>query len=284
MESWQIGDVRITRVLEQQPVWNGTMVLGDATPENVIREGEWLKPFTDDSGRFRLSIHALLVESEGRRILVDTCVGNDKPRPGFKDWNELHLPFLAEMEQAGISRDSVDTVVCTHLHLDHVGWNTMLENGRWIPTFPKARYLMGQREWDHWSKYDGSADFRLPIEDSVRPVIDAKLAELVEPDRKLTSEVWLESTPGHTPGHISVRISSKGENAVITGDLMHHPIQIAHPDWVCGFDTDPPLAVETRKKFVERYCDQAVRVFGTHFAGPTAGHIVRRSGAFRFEG
>jgi glyoxylase-like metal-dependent hydrolase (beta-lactamase superfamily II) len=283
MDSWQIGDVRVTRLQEQEPVWNGTMVLGDATPENVMREGEWLKPFTDQSGRFRLSIHALLVESEGHRILVDTCVGNDKPRPGFKDWNELHLPFLADIEKLGVSRDSIDTVVCTHLHLDHVGWNTMLEKGSWVPTFPKARYLMGQREWDHWSKYEGSADFRNPIEDSVRPVIAAKLAELVEPDRKLTGEVWLESTPGHTPGHISVRISSRGENAVITGDLMHHPIQIAHPDWVCEFDTDPPLAVDTRRKFVERYCDQPVRVFGTHFAGPTAGHIVRRSGAFRFE-
>jgi glyoxylase-like metal-dependent hydrolase (beta-lactamase superfamily II) len=283
MDSWKIGDVRVTRLQEQEPVWDGTMVLGDATPENVMREGEWLKPFTDETGRFRLSIHALLVESEGRRILVDTCVGNDKQRPGFKDWNELHLPFLAEIEKAGVSRESVDTVVCTHLHLDHVGWNTMLEKGNWVPTFPKARYLMGHREWDHWSKYDGSADFRNPIEDSVRPVIDAKMAELVEPDHRLTGEVWLESTPGHTPGHISVRISSRGENAVITGDLMHHPIQIAHPDWVCGFDTDPPLAVDTRRKFVERYCDQPVRVFGTHFAGPTAGHIVRRSGAFRFE-
>jgi len=106
---------------------------------------------------------------------------------------------------------------------------------------------------------------------------------LVDDNRKLTGEVWLESTPGHTPGHVSVRISSRGENAVITGDMMHNPIQIAHPDWVCGFDTDPGLASDTRQKFVERYCDQPIRVFGTHFGGPTAGHIVRRGGAFRFE-
>ena len=284
MHTWKIGNVRITRFQEQEPIWQGTMVLGDATADNVKREGEWLAPFVDDTGKFRLSIHALLVESEGRRILVDTCVGNDKKRPGFKDWSDLHLPFLAEFEKAGIARDSIDTVVCTHLHLDHVGWNTMLENGRWVPTFPKARYLMTQREWDHWSKYDGSADFKLPIEDSVRPVIDAGLAELVEPGRRLTGDVWLESTPGHTPGHVSVRVSSGGENAVITGDMMHHPIQVAHPDWVVAFDTDPVMAVETRKKFVEHYCDQPVSVLGTHFAGPTSGHIVRRNGTFRFEG
>ena len=284
MHQWSVGDVRITRLQEQEPVWKGTMVLGDATAENVKREGEWLRPFIDENGRFRLSIHAFLVESEGRRIIVDTCVGNDKPRPGFKDWNELHLPFLAEFEKAGVALDSIDTVVCTHLHLDHVGWNTTLQNGRWKPTFPKARYMMVQKEWDHWSKFDGNADFKNPIEDSVRPVIEANLAELVEPGRRLSGEVWLEATPGHTPGHTSVRISSRGENAVITGDMIHNPIQIAHPDWICEFDSDPKMASETRRQFVEKYCDQPVRVLGTHFAGPTAGHIVRRNGGFEFHG
>jgi glyoxylase-like metal-dependent hydrolase (beta-lactamase superfamily II) len=280
---WQIGDVKVTLLREQEPHWAGTMITANATVDALKRESEWLSPFVDDKGKILLSIHALLVESEGRRILVDTCVGNDKPRPGFADFNNLHTPFLADMEKAGVSRESVDTVVCTHLHLDHVGWNTMLVNGRWVPTFPKAKYMMCSPEWDHWSKYDGSPDFQKPIEDSVRPVIEAGLAELVEPARKLTGEVWLEPTPGHTPGHTSVRISSRGENAVITGDMIHHPIQVAHPEWVCEFDTDPVMASDTRKKFVERYCDQPVHVIGTHFAGPTSGHIVRRGGGFRFE-
>ena len=283
MNSWQIGDVRVTRLQEQEPVWPGTMITGQATAENVLREGEWLKPFTDDKGRIRLSIHSLFVESEGHRIVVDTCVGNNKLRPGFKDWNNLQLPFLQEFEKS-FARESIDMVVCTHLHLDHVGWNTVLEHGKWTPTFPKARYMMTQPEWDHWSKFDGSADFKNPIDDSVRPVIDAKLADLVQPDHRLTGEVWLESTPGHTPGHVSVRISSRGENAVITGDMIHHPIQVAHPDWICDFDHNPTEAAATRQGFVERYCDQPVKVFGTHFAGPTGGHIARRSGNFRFEG
>jgi glyoxylase-like metal-dependent hydrolase (beta-lactamase superfamily II) len=136
MHTWKVGDVRITRLQEQEPVWPGTMILKEAVADNVKREGEWLDPFCND-GNFRLSIHALLVESEGKRILVDTCVGNDKTRPGFKDWDHLHLPFLQNLEKAGVTRDSIDTVLATHLHLDHVGWNTTLENGKWVPTFPK---------------------------------------------------------------------------------------------------------------------------------------------------
>jgi glyoxylase-like metal-dependent hydrolase (beta-lactamase superfamily II) len=282
MNSWKFGDVKITRLQEQEPVWPGTMMTKEATPDNVKREGDWLAPFTKD-GNFKLSIHALLVETEGKRILVDTCVGNDKTRPGFSEWNHLHLPFMENMEKAGVARDSIDTILCTHLHLDHVGWNTTLKDGKWVPTFPKAKYLMVKREWEHWNKFDGMADFKLSIDDSVRPIIEAGLAELVDNGHRLSGHVVLEATPGHTPGHTSVRISSKGENAVITGDMMHHPIQIAHPDWIMEFDSDPKMGCETRKAFVERYCDQPVTVIGTHFAGPTGGHIVRRNGAFRFE-
>lgn len=282
MSSWKIGDVKITRLQEQEPVWPGTMIVREAVSDAVKREGDWLNPFCQDGG-FKLSIHALMVESDGKRIIVDTCVGNDKNRPGFKEWSNLHLPFLQNLEKAGVTRDSVDMVLCTHLHLDHVGWNTMLENGKWVPTFPKAKYLMVKREWDHWNKYDDMPDFKLSIDDSVRPIIAANRAELVDDGTRLTGDVVLESTPGHTPGHTSVRISSRGETAVITGDMIHHPIQIAHPDWICEFDNDPTMGCSTRKAFVERYCDQPVSVIGTHFAGPTAGHIVRRNGGFRFE-
>ena len=166
----------------------------------------------------------------------------------------LHTSFLADLEQAGFPRESIDYVLCTHLHVDHVGWNTMLVDDRWIPTFPHARYLIGRKEWEHWS-VDQSKFVKDPIDDSVRPVIDADLAEFVEPDHKLTDEVWLESTPGHTPGHFSVRISSGGHDAVITGDLMHHPIQFLHPEWNCGADSIPEMARATRRAFIERYAD-----------------------------
>ena len=217
----------------------------------------------------------------GRRIVVDTCIGNDKTRSN-PFWNQLHGPFLEDLARAGFARETIDLVVCTHLHVDHVGWNTMLVDGRWVPTFPRARYLLGRTEWAHWSAagYDADGDV---LGDSVRPILDAGLADLVESDHRLSDEVWLEPTPGHTPGHVSVRIRSKGRDAVITGDLMHHPVQCAEPAWASNFDVDPEAARRTRRAFLERYADGSVAVFGTHFATPTAGRIVRDGPPWRFE-
>jgi glyoxylase-like metal-dependent hydrolase (beta-lactamase superfamily II) len=280
MNRWEIGGVKITRIVELETLSKGTFVLPDATLENVKRDSELLMPhFADANGKMRMSVHALVLESQGRRIVVDTCIGNDKLR-GAPAWNMLHTSFLADLEQAGFPRESIDYVLCTHLHVDHVGWNTMMVDGRWIPTFPHARYLIGRKEWEHWS-VDQSEFVKDPIDDSVRPVIDAGLAEFVEPDHKLTEEVWLESTPGHTPGHFSVRISSGGHDAVITGDLMHHPIQFLHPEWNCGADSIPEMARTTRRAFIERYANRDILVFGTHFATPSAGHIVTQGDAWR---
>jgi glyoxylase-like metal-dependent hydrolase (beta-lactamase superfamily II) len=277
---WQVGDVKITRVVELETVSKATFVLPDATPENIQRE-TWLQPhFAEPGGRVRMSIHALVVESEDRRIVVDTCLGNDKRRAN-PPWNMLQTPFLADLEGAGFPRESITDVLCTHLHVDHVGWNTMLVAGRWLPTFPQARYLIGRVEWDHWSKATDSFT-KDPIDDSVRPIVDAGLATLVEDTHRITNEVWLEPTPGHTPGHFSVRIASHGAEAVITGDLMHHPVQCAHPEWNCGFDSIPDQARATRRAFLERYADRPVLVFGTHFATPSAGHIVNDGSGWRF--
>jgi glyoxylase-like metal-dependent hydrolase (beta-lactamase superfamily II) len=277
MNRWQIGDVKITRVLESENAFDMTMLIPDATPD-AIRSEDWLRPnFADEQGGAKLSIHALAIESRGRKIIVDTCVGNDKRRPGFDTMNMLNTNFLSDLTAAGFARESVNLVLCTHLHLDHVGWNTMYVDGRWIPTFPNARYLMSRAEWEFWGPSKDPA-----IGDSVRPVFDAGLVDLVETNHKITEEIWLEPTVGHTPGHVSVRISSKGQEAVISGDLMHHPIQLGHPEWKCTFDADPAQGCKTRREFMERYADKPVLVFGTHFASPSAGHIVKRDGAFRF--
>jgi glyoxylase-like metal-dependent hydrolase (beta-lactamase superfamily II) len=222
-----------------------------------------------------------VVESKGRKLVVDTCVGNDKDRQMVPAWHKMQGPFLSDLAAAGYPRESIDRVLCTHLHVDHVGWNTMWVNDRWVPTFPNARYLIGRREWEHWSVAQ-DPDFRGPVEDSVRPIIDAGLADFVEPDHRVTEEVWLEPTPGHTPGHVSVRISSRGEDAVITGDLMHHPVQCSHPHWASRFDSDPDEARKTRREFLGRYSDRPVLVFGTHFATPSAGRIVRNGDTWRF--
>jgi glyoxylase-like metal-dependent hydrolase (beta-lactamase superfamily II) len=276
---WRIGDVRIARIVEIEGSSPGTFLFEEATPERLLQHA-WLKPaFLTDDGRTIGSIHCFVVESGGRTIVVDTCVGNDKPRE-VKNWHLRQGPFLRDLAEAGYPREKVDTVLCTHLHADHVGWNTMLVDGRWVPTFPNARYLIGRREWEHWVGEPEGPD-REVRNDSVRPVLGQ--TELVEPDHRITSEVFLEPTPGHTPGHVSVRIASRGAQAVITGDLMHHPVQCAEISWASRFDVDPEAARRTRRAFLERYADGPVLVLGTHFAAPTGGRVVREGAAFRFE-
>ena len=281
MNRWKIGDVTVSRIVESEAPWDGTFVLPEATADSVRRVG-WLQPhFATPEGKMNMSIHALVVESQGQKLVVDTCVGNDKNRRMVPAWHKMNKPFLADLAAAGHRREAIDRVLCTHLHVDHVGWNTMLVDGKWVPTFPNARYLIGRTEWEHWSASQ-EADFREPVEDSVRPIFDAGLADLVEADHRINDEVWLEPTPGHTPGHVSVRISSRGEQAVITGDLMHHPIQCANPHWTSAFDSDPESARRTRREFLSRYSDQPVLVFGTHFATPSAGRIIRDGDTWRF--
>jgi len=282
MQRWQLGDVTITRVVELEGPVPPTFLLPDATPECVEAHAHWLRPrFVNANGRFLSSIHTFVVESSGMRIVVDTCVGNDKARTN-PFWNRLQGPFLSTLTQAGFPPDSIDVVLCTHLHVDHVGWNTRLAGGRWVPTFPNARYLFSRREWEHWSRVEDDPDGDV-VGDSVRPIVDAGLADLVEPDHRLTPEVQLEPTPGHTPGHSSVRIASRGEDAVITGDVMHHPVQCAEPGWRSNFDVDADAARRTRLDFLARYADRPVLVLGTHFAAPTAGRIVRDGDVWRFD-
>ncbi|HEV3114499.1 MAG TPA: MBL fold metallo-hydrolase [Candidatus Binataceae bacterium] len=278
MSEWRIGDLKVVKVLEHEDLWQGRIIAPMMTAENVLKEADWLVPrFANEQGRLRLSFHSLIVESGSLRILIDTCVGDDKQR-NFPRWNLRHSSYLSDLEKAGYPRESIDRVVCTHLHIDHVGWNAMLQNGRWVPTFPNARYLVHRQEWEHWIDSDDAA-----IGDSVRPVFDAGLVDMVDLESKIGAEVSLEPSPGHTPGHVCVRISSRGEEAVITGDMVHHPIQFARPYWACFADADPELARRTRRAFAQRYADGPVMVLGTHFAAPTAGHIVTRDDAFYFQ-
>jgi len=288
MASFQVGDVKITRIVEMEAPTRADFLFAAATADGILRH-EWLRPdFAFDDGKLNICIQALVIESCGRRIVVDTCVGNDKVRSNPM-WNKLQGAFLSDMESAGFPVDSIDTVVCTHLHVDHVGWNTRWTGVGWVPTFTQARYLFGRTEWEHWSESteaedDDVAEERVVVEDSVRPVVDAGLVDLVESNHSLTDEVRLEPTPGHTPGHVSVRIRSRGEEAVITGDLIHHPVQCAEIDWASRFDVDPDQARKTRRAFLSRCAEEGTRVLGTHFATPTAGRVVVDGPVFRFEG
>ena len=285
MLSWQVGAVKVTRVVElEMPIAYSpdTVFLKEATPAE-LRKLPWLYPhFVNEQDELLLSIHALLVEAPGLRLVVDTCIGNDKPRPGMTGPDGLSTGFLAAMTEAGWSRESVDAVVCTHLHVDHVGWNTMLVDGKWVPTFPNARYLFGKTEFEHWSA-EGDEATQVILSDSVQPILDAGLAEFVGLDYRISPNVRLTPSTGHTPGHVCVAIESDGQNAVITGDMTHHPCQLAHPDWSPPFDSDPKAAATTRARMFAEWADKPILVIGTHYAAPTAGHVRRDGDSFRFE-
>ncbi len=280
MLRWQIGDVTITSVVEIEGPAPGKFLFADATTEalTALADGPatWLRPhFVTDTGRLETKIQALVIDTGTRRMVVDTCLGNDKER-AIPGWNQLQLPFLEDLATAGYPAETIDTVICTHLHVDHVGWNTKLVDGEWVPTFPNARYLFVATEYDHW-KATGFSDGPI-LEDSIDPVIKAGLVDLVTSDHVVLDEggvkVSFESTPGHTPGHVSVVIDSGGHRAVISGDLMHHPVQMALPEWCSNFDTDKTASRATRRAFLARHADGSTLVIGTHFATPTAGRIV----------
>jgi glyoxylase-like metal-dependent hydrolase (beta-lactamase superfamily II) len=279
---WHVGDVTITRVVEMLTPVPAEGLLPGATTEGIERNLSWLKPnFVDDDGNLLLSIHALCVESQGRKIVVDTCIGNDRVIPEF-DGLTLDTPFLDDLAAAGFAREDVDTVVCTHLHFDHVGWNTMLVDGKWVPTFPNARYVICRGEWEHWST-EGGTGYAATLNDAVRPVVDAGLVDFVEPNHHVTDEIRLEPTPGHTPGHVGVHVESGGQHAFITGDLAHHPVQWAEPAWAAAPDTDPAQSTATRQRLLAEFADTDVLVIGTHFAPPCSGHLVSDDDGYRFD-
>ncbi len=280
--SWQVGDVKITRVVESElPVVHKYSFLQQATPE-ALKEMPWLYPhFVTPEGAMMLSIHALLVDAPGMKLVVDTCIGNDKPRALLRG-QKLQTQFLQHITEAGFSREKVDAVVCTHLHVDHVGWNTMLQDGKWVPTFPNARYLIGRTEYDHWRDTQEGETVEI-MSDSVEPIFDAGLAQTVEMDHRVSPEIRLIPTPGHTPGHVSVMIESKNHTAIITGDMMHHPCQVSRPDWVSEFDTDKNAGAARRNTMIREWADKPYLIIGTHFAAPTAGRIKRDGDGYRFE-
>jgi glyoxylase-like metal-dependent hydrolase (beta-lactamase superfamily II) len=273
--------VRVTRIVESETKLPATDLFPQASAEAMAPHHAWLVPhFMDAEDQIRLSIHALVVDTPGLRVLVDTCIG-EHSLPGYEDLSENSADLREELAAAGVPLESVDVVLCTHLHFDHVGWNTVRVDGRWVPTFPNARYLFARTEWEHWSA-EPEAGFASTLESAVRPVVDAGLADLVESDHRLCESLRLVPTPGHTPGHVALVIESEGARALITGDCTHHPVQWAEPDWTMSADTDSAEAAVTRRTLIEAHGDAETLIIGTHYAGPTAGHIVRVAGGWQF--
>jgi glyoxylase-like metal-dependent hydrolase (beta-lactamase superfamily II) len=281
LERWRVGACTLTSVVEDETRGIPPAMFFVGAKEADVARHRWLVPdFADERGRIAMRVQAFVIESRGRCVLVDPCVGNGKKRP-LPFWNERSWPFLERFAEAGFAPEKIDCVVHTHLHADHCGWDTRLQDGEWVPTFANARHLYTQRELD-WCRAGSNPGIDGVYADSIAPILAAGLADVVAEDVSLGGGLRLESTPGHTPGHVSLWIESQGEVALVSGDFLHHPVQCAELDWAETGDLDADLARATRRRMLERAAETRALFLGTHFPTRPAGRIEPHGDAFRF--
>ncbi|HEU5197295.1 MAG TPA: MBL fold metallo-hydrolase [Methylomirabilota bacterium] len=285
MQTMKLGEVTISRVIEiDRSSFPTASMLPGSSPEVIAGHHRWLKPhfFDERTGDLASRIQTYVVKTQHHTILIDTGVGNDKARTLAPAWNmRTGGTYLDDLAAVGVTPEQVDFVVCTHLHVDHVGWNTRWKDGRWVPTFPNAKYVIAGAEWEFW-KYesDSGKEESGCIADSVVPVVEAGQALLVDSDFKIGEHLRFEPWVGHTPGHVCVRLTTSAGSAVFSGDLMHRTVQVAEPQWSSRFCYDPAQARDTRRAFVERHADSGTLVLAGHFPHP--GYIVKEAGGYRF--
>ncbi len=283
----KVGDTTIHRIVEQEaPFFPVHDFFPNFTPEMMKEHRSWLEPrFIDPaSGKLVLCIQSYLVETPQHKILIDSCVGNHKERPTRPFWHKMASDrFERNLAATGHGVGDIDFVMCTHLHTDHVGWNTRLDNGRWVPTFPKARYVFADRELQHWTERHAKDPTSFPwITDSVLPIVALNRADLVKSEHAFNDLVTLISTPGHSFDHFSVQVGRKGQDAVVTGDMIHSPIQARYPEIGMMSDWDSKQAGESRRKLFERFCDTPTLMCTAHFPSPSTHRITRWEDGFRF--
>ena len=290
MKHLRVGEVTIDRLVELEgPGYEPTFFFPDATMAGFEGEMGWLLPHFWDSAAntFLRSIQSYVVRTGHHTILVDSCVGQDKERPSTPAWDRLDSTWLDQLIAAGVRPEEIDYVLCTHLHADHIGWNTRLENGSWVPTFPNAKYVFHKDEFRYWEEHGkdwvGSGSLDGGFEDSVLPVMRAGQVTLVDNDFAIDDQVTLEPTPGHSPGHVCIDVRSSAGHVVLSGDVVHHPIQIAYPEWNSRFCVDPDQSRASRKKFVDRHADRDTLILPAHFASPAAGRIVANGERCKFQ-
>ncbi|MEW6633509.1 MAG: MBL fold metallo-hydrolase [Pseudomonadota bacterium] len=289
MKPLALGDITITRVVEREaPHLPIVDLFAGAEVDLLAPHRSWLEPhFITSDNRLIHSFHCFVVRTPRLTILVDTCIGNDKVRPEAPIFHMRNGTFLEDLARQGVRPEDVDFVMCTHMHVDHVGWNTRLENGRWVPTFPNAKYLFGRKEWEFWRQqyetngpelWDGS------IGDSVVPIVEADAHLLVDSDHQIDDAIWLSPSPGHTPGHFCVNIRRGGRRALMTGDVFHNAVQCARPEWNSIYCSDADQARATRRSILETFGDTDTAILPAHFASPTCGRFVSQGlGSWRYD-
>jgi glyoxylase-like metal-dependent hydrolase (beta-lactamase superfamily II) len=285
-----VGTALVHRVEETvQLSFKPEVLFPSFEPEAIARHARWLLPdhFDAHEGRFRTSVHSFVVRTGRHTVLIDTCGGNHKHRPYFPRFHQREWPWLDRLRQAGVSREEVDIVMCTHLHLDHVGWHTMLVDGRWVPTFPNAKYLFHRRELERWNpdhpSYTFAAHNEFVWEDSVAPVIAAGQGVVIEDGYQVDDTLTVEPAPGHTLGHVRIRLSNGGAEAIFSGDVMHVPLQVYYPRWHTSLDDDPTRGIQSRIRLLEDCVERDALLLPTHFLAPHSCRIRDIGGGFAIE-
>lgn len=291
MNSFTIGAAKITRIEEVlEKGFQPSFLLPGFDPAIFQQHPELAQPnfFDAETGRSFSSIHSWLIEIDGTKILVDTCSGNGKARalPLFQRFHMLNFPFLENLAKAGVEPEDVDIVFCTHLHIDHVGWNTRQSGDTWVPTFPKARYIFGKDEYEHWTTGRGPSLFPenvAVIEDSVLPITEAGMAEFVEDGDEIMPGLKVEAAPGHTDTQLILKYISPEGSFVISADCIHQPIQIYAPELNSCFCENQEAAQETRRNLLDFCADNGALLLPMHFGPPHAGFVHRAGDGYRFE-
>ena len=286
---YQVGDVTVTKINEQvlDVLTPEFLYIDQWEPEELERNQAWLRPGNlDEAGEHLIvSVHSWLVQTPEHTILVDTGSGNDKERPHNPLFHQQSIPFLERLAAAGVQPEDVDYVLLTHIHADHVGWNTLLVDGEWVPAFPNARYVFPKVDEDYYSSPASHNEVNIPnlgiYEDSIAPIIAAGLAERIGPEGGPYLDYFnFRPTPGHSIGHMSILLNSGGAEAMFSGDLLHHPLQVYRPEWNTVFCEWYDDATASRRWALEYAADNDVLWFSTHLAETSAGYVTRDGDGF----
>lgn len=289
MQPARIGTIAVDRIGDYEgPFFAPHEFFPDFDPAVVVEHAALLGPrlIEPGSGRLMFSFHSFVVRTGRHTILIDACIGNDKERPTRPQFHRMRTSFIDDLARLGVKPEEVDYVMCTHLHWDHVGWNTRLQDGKWVPTFPNAKYVMAKKEFDHWQAFSLSgadSPHALAFGDSVLPVVKTGQALLVGDDYALDDGLWFEAYPGHTPGNVVIHARSGGERGVFIGDVLHHPLQCLRPEWSTAACTDAVMSRKSRTRLIEEHSDSGALILPAHFPTPTAGHIHPHKGSYRYD-
>jgi len=280
MTLFKVGSATIARVEETYgPTYPAKQIFPALSPEILAEHAHWLAPahYEAETGLIKLSVHSWLLQIGGQKILIDACCGNQKDKPGRPFWHMMNTPYLERLAAAGARPDEIDLVMCTHLHHDHVGWNTRRADGKWVPTFPKARYVFSKPDFEYYRKIDadpkeGPAELGT-FRECVLPIVEAGRADLVTGPHRLNDAIEIVPAPGHSAGHVVFWLESQGKRAAFIGDIWHHLLQVYYPDWNFPKNSDADQARQSRRMVLKRCAAADALVLPAHVGAPFAGHI-----------